>query len=177
MQNLISADKLTRIGRLLKPHGVNGEITVLLSADVDLESLKCIFINIDGLFVPFFLNSVRPKGAETDLVMIDGVANEQEAASLCPSDMYALRSEVIDSETADTDGVYANDLVGFNVVADGKLLGKITALDDTTENYLFIIEKADGSIVLVPVADEFIIDVDSDTQTISMELPEGLLDV
>ena len=31
---------LTTIGKLLKPHGINGEIVALLSCDVDLSALS-----------------------------------------------------------------------------------------------------------------------------------------
>ena len=54
MYHPITATELTTIGRLLKPHGINGEITMQLVVDVDIQSLKCIFLKLDGIFVPFF---------------------------------------------------------------------------------------------------------------------------
>ena len=40
MQPIISPEILTTVGKLMKPHGINGEITVLLTADVDLAALR-----------------------------------------------------------------------------------------------------------------------------------------
>lgn len=173
---MITESQLLPVGRLLKPHGINGEITVLLTADVDLASLSCIVLRIDGIFVPFFLNSVRPKSSETDLVTIDGVASDADAARLCPAEVYVLKVDLPAAE-ADTDGMYASDLLGYDVVENGKMLGKIESVDDTTANYLFIIRTPDGKEVMVPVADEFIAGIDTDTRTISLDLPEGLLDI
>ena len=70
---MIKRSELRPVGTLLKTHGIDGEIVVQLTADVDLEALQCIVLEIDGIFVPFFPTSVRPKSAETDLVSIDGV--------------------------------------------------------------------------------------------------------
>ena len=51
---MITESQLFPVGRLLKPHGINGEITVLLTADVDLASLSCIVLRIDGIFCAVF---------------------------------------------------------------------------------------------------------------------------
>ena len=73
------------------------------------------------------------------------------------------------------DGFYAADMEGFEVVADGNPLGKIIGIDDTTANYLFIIETPSGNRHLIPVADEFVTGVDMDGRRVTMELPEGIL--
>lgn len=169
---MIKESELRIVGRLLKPHGICGEVTALLTEDVDLAELSCIMLRLDGIFVPFFLSAVRPKSGETDLLTIDDVTDEEQAARLCPNDIYALVSELPDN---DEEGMYASDMVGFHVVANGELLGKITGIDDTTANYLFIIEDNTGKRHLVPVADEFITSLDMERKVIAMELPEGLI--
>lgn len=113
---MIRENELKVVGRLLKPHGICGEITALLTVDVDLSELGCIMLKLDGIFVPFFLSSVRPKSAETDLLTIDGITDELQAARLCPNDIYALAEEL---PGLDKDGFYAADMEGFEVVADG----------------------------------------------------------
>lgn len=173
---MITESQLFPVGRLLKPHGINGEITVLLTADVDLASLSCIVLRIDGIFVPFFINTVRPKSSETDLVTIDGVDSDADAARLCPAEVYALKKD-LPAADADAEGMYASDFVGYGVVENGILLGKIEAIDDTTANYLFIIRTPEGKEVMVPVADEFVTGIDTDTRIVSLELPEGMLDL
>lgn len=159
------------VGRLLKPHGICGEITALLTDDVDLSQLSCIMLRLEGIYVPFFLNSVRPKSAETDLLTIDGIDDEEQASRLCPNEIYAISTELSD---VDDEGVYAADMEGFEVVANGGRLGKIVAIDDTTANYLFIVERGGGEQILVPVADEFITGIDTQAKVVTMELPEGL---
>lgn len=163
------------VGRLLKPHGVCGEITALVTADVDLSELSCILLRLDGIYVPFFIASVRPKSAETDLLTLDGISDDSKASALCPTEIFALVSELPADE--DTEGFYASDLIGFEAMADGNDFGKITGIDDTTENYLFIIETPGGEKRMIPVTDEFIDDIDQARRIISFSLPEGLIDL
>lgn len=46
---MITLDRLTPIGRLGKPHGINGEINAYLDVDIDIDSLKRIILMIDGI--------------------------------------------------------------------------------------------------------------------------------
>ena len=173
---MIQKQELTKVGKLLKPHGINGEIVALIESDVDLADVSCIVLEIDGINVPFFINAVRPKSSDTDLLTIDGIADETAAAALCNHDLYVKTSELPEADS-DAEGVYADDLVGFDVYAAGERIGKITGINDTTANYLFIIERAAGETVLIPVADEFIEILDPEKRRIELTLPEGLLEL
>lgn len=170
--------ELTPVGRTGKPHGISGELNLTLVADVDLASLRCVVIKIDKINVPFFLTSVRPKGTGSTLVAIDGINDEKAASELSEHDVYALTDELPDDGSGDEDGFYAGDLVGFHLTdGTGAAIGQITGVDDSTENILFEVERPDGPQVLIPVADEFITDIDIESRTIVMSLPSGLLDL
>lgn len=174
---MIRDEDLRLVGKMLKPHGICGEVTVLLTEDVDLSELSCIMLKLDGIFVPFFLSNVRPKSSETDLVTIDGVTDEVQAADLCPNDVYALASEVGGVDEGGGEGMYASDMQGYSVYLGEELLGEISGIDDSTENYLFIVEKPSGDTCLVPVVNEFIMELNPDEKIIVMDLPTGLVDL
>lgn len=173
---MIVESELKNIGRLLKPHGITGEVVALIKDDVDLSEVSCVVLDIDGIFVPFFLTSVRQKSSETDLLTIDGISNENEAAGLCGRDLY-VRMDEIPSDSDGQEGLYAEDLVGYDAYADEEYLGKITGINDSTANYLFIIERPGAGQCLVPVADEFIMLLSPDRKRIDLSLPEGLLEL
>lgn len=177
---MISLTDIQPAGKFLKPHGVNGEISILRDNDIiDFSDCRCVVVEMDGIFVPFFINSVRPKGADTDLVTIDGISDERHAATLTNKTVYILRSDIPEESTDDSgDGFYAEDFIGFDVRISGMgLLGKISGIEDSTANYLFIIETTDGRNLLIPVADEFVTGIDTDSRSIEMDLPEGLIDI
>jgi 16S rRNA processing protein RimM len=174
---MINIDDLRIIGRLVKPHGINGEIAALLTDDVDVCSLSCIMLKLDGIFVPFFPDSIRRKGSDSILMQLDGVATEEEATRLCPNDVYALVGDLPQLD-ADSEGFYAADLIGFSVKADGAVLGRIIDINDSTSNCLFVIERAsDSSELLIPIAEEYIQAVDVESRSIVLDLPVGLLDI
>lgn len=181
---MIRDQDLTLIGRFNKPHGINGEISAsLLYESLDPEALRCIVVKIDGINVPFFINSSRPKGRESFLFSLDGYDSEKSVAMFSNRDFYALSAELNDALDPDelqedAEGLYAADLEGFSLLnPQGAVLGTITGIEDSTANVLFIVRRPDESTVFVPVADEFITDIDPDSRTITMDLPQGLLEL
>ena len=68
---MIAADNLIEIGRFGKPHGIKGELSAIIpDFDIDPETLPCIFVELDGLMVPFFIIAVRTKGSESFLLTL-----------------------------------------------------------------------------------------------------------
>lgn len=174
---MISRAELSEIGYIGKPHGVAGEMNIIIPCDVDLAELSCIVLDIDGIFVPFFPESIRKRGADSYLVSVEGISTEVDAAGLTGKTVYALERDIPDSEE-DDDGFYAEDLIGYHATSvDGSLNGEIVDVDDTTENILFVIRTSEGRSVLVPVVEEFIADVDSTASVITFALPAGILDL
>lgn len=181
---MIKDSELVLVGRINKPHGISGELSVTPEIDLDFSTLCCVVVKIDNINVPFFVESERPKSVENVLLTIDGISDEKEAAALANHDLYALASEVADiagdsvGDDGDPEGFYAGDLVGFAVVdATGALLGTIDGVDDSTDNVLFEIARPGGGTLLVPVADDFISDIDTGAKLVVMDLPQGLLDL
>lgn len=179
---MITLDLLTPIGRLGKPHGINGEINAYLDVDIDIESLKRIILLIDGIYVPFFIASMRQKRSDTYIMALDDINNEREAAEFTNHPLYVLTSDniIIEDDTdGDDEGLYASDLIGFTVIDDDtqQTVGEITDIDDSTENVLFIISTPSSATVYLPVADEFITEIDTDSHILRMSLPEGILDL
>ncbi len=76
------------------------------------------------------------------------------------------------------EGLYARDLIGMEAWADGRLLGKVTDIDDSTANLLMVVEAdGDAKPQLIPVAPEFFADIDIGSGRIELDLPEGLLEM
>lgn len=113
---------------------------------------------------------------------LDDINNEREAAELTNHPLYVLTSDnVIAEDDIDEDdsGLYASDLIGFTVIDDTtrQTVGEITDIDDSTENVLFVVATPSSATVYLPVADEFITEIDTDRRILRMNLPEGILDL
>lgn len=174
---MIKNAQITEIGKLVKPHGINGEIIITTDYDIDFLTVKCIVINIDGINIPFFINTIRPRGKESYLIKLDGINNEDKAITLCGKSVCILNDD-LDLDN-DEDGFYANDLIGYKICLSGStaIIGEIIDIEDSTENALFVVKKENNEIVYIPIVVEFIENISTETLTIEMDLPIGLLDL
>ncbi len=171
---MIEAAQLTQIGRFGKPHGVRGEVSALV--DTDIDALPCIFVEMDGLMVPFFVENVRTKGVESVLLTIEGIDTQEKAAAFTNRPLFARTADLPDDEN-DEEGFYLDDLVGWTIVDGETTIGTIEDFDDSTANYLFHVLAPDGSTIIVPASTDLIEGADADTKTLFMNLPEGLLEL
>lgn len=168
---MIKREDVFRIGRLGKPHGVKGEISFLFDDDVfDRVDADYLVIDTDGILVPFFMESYRFRSDSVALVKFCDVDTADQARELTGNEVFFPRSLSDEQE-----GVLSwNELVGFSLHDEhGKLVGTIVNVDDSTVNVLF--ETDSGK--LIPANPELITHVDSDTHTITINLPEGILDL
>lgn len=172
---MIHNDELIYAGRYNKPHGIHGELSLSFDVDVDPVPGLCLVSEIDGINVPFFVDTVRPKGAGTVLVRIDGMASEQDAALLANKEVYLLKRDCEALGLEETEGFFLDDLVGMTVAdTEWGTIGEVVGYDDRTANLLIEIRRPDGSTVSVPMADEFVVDFNPDEHLLLMNLPEGL---
>ena len=65
--------------------------------------------------------------------------------------------------------------MGFDIVeaSTHTSIGRIAAIDDSTLNILFVLE--DGR--LIPANDDLVTNIDMTNQTITMNIPQGLLEI
>lgn len=178
---MIKPEEITSIGRLQKTHALKGELNVLLDIDPEyLEAGNPAIIDIDGIFVPFYVESVRGKGSFSYLVKFDGIDSEFEAKKLVNKTLYALRDKLKEyiAENYDEDYALYDDLIGWSII-DSEIgeIGTVKEIDTNTENELFIVETADGKTVYIPLTEDFIDEIDEEAHIIRMNLPEGLLDL
>lgn len=179
---MIRRDDLIEIGVYNKPHGINGEISASFDYDIDIISANdCFISNINGIFVPFFAENIRAKSSSTVLLKIDGMDDENSVKLLVNKKIYALKSSFKEScENAydeDSDELPLDFFIGFTINNDDNAtLGVITDVDCSTENYLFIVNHNESD-VFIPAADDLITDIDIENKTITMNLPEGILNL
>lgn len=162
---MITAAELLEAGATSKTHGVSGEVACQIDVDFDWEQCRYFVFDMDGIFVPFFIETVRNKNTATKLVKFLDIDDEASARKLCNKTIYIDKTLAADSEQLALDY-----FVGFTVI-DQKLgtLGIIDAVDDSTANALFAIGDR-----LIPVCEEFIRDIDHAHKTLHTNLPEGL---
>lgn len=178
---MIKEEEISSVGKLLKTHALKGELNVVLDIDPGyLEEGNPAILDIDGIYVPFYAESVRTKGSFSYLVKFEGIDSEIDAKKLVNKTIYAVRDRLKEFLLDNYDEEYAlyDDLIGWTVKdSERGVIGKVVEIDTNTENELFIVESEDGNIVYIPLTEDFIEKMDEPTKTIIMNLPDGLLDI
>ena len=167
---MIREDDVYKIGRIGKPHGIGGEVTLRFSDDVfDRVDAEYLVLMVDGILVPFFIEEYRFRSEEVALVKFEDIDTMDRAAELTGCDVFFPRHLA----DIDNDVLTWSQIVGYDIVdvASGKVIGRIESVDESTNNVL--LELADGT--LIPAVDEFIDDIDHEALKLFMSLPDGLL--
>ena len=173
---MIKKEEVYKIGLFNKPHGIHGELQFTFTDDifdrVDCDYLICL---LDGIFVPFFIEEYRFRSDSTALVKLEGIGTAERARMFTNVEVYF---PVKHAEEAEDGELSWNFFVGFRMedVRHGEL-GEVVEVDTTTVNTLFVVEQEDGEELLIPAQEEFIVEINQEKKLITVELPEGLLNL
>ena len=173
---MIKNEDVYRIGKLGKPHGVQGEISFLFTDDVfDRVDADYLLLSIDGILVPFFIEEYRFRSDEIALMKFCDIDSDAQARELTGCIVYFPRKLAEEG----TDDVSWAQIVGYSLIdeATNNVIGKIVAVDETTVNTLFEVSTPEGEEILIPGSGELIVATDIASKTITMRIPSGLLDL
>ena len=169
---MIKKEDVYKIGRIGKAHGVKGEVSFNFDDDVfDRVDAEYLILEVDGILVPFFMEEYRFRSDSTALVKFEDIDTQDRARELTNCDVYFPRDLVDDEEEVLT----YSFLIGFDIIdaSTDKKVGTIASVDESTLNILFELEEG----TLIPASEELITDIDKDNKTITIALPEGILDL
>jgi 16S rRNA processing protein RimM len=172
---MLKKDDLIQIGHFAKPHGIKGEISLVTDyeiagiAAVDDPYLVC---DMDGIPVPFFIESCRPKNNTAVLVGLADIDSEDKAKLFTGKPAYVPSDMLPSDDEAVPEWKY---LTGYRVTDDrtGEI-GTVSYVDDHTTNILLIVDRDDTEI-LIPAA--LIIALDRERKRIEVSLPEGFWEI
>jgi 16S rRNA processing protein RimM len=166
-------DELVVIGRVVKAHGIRGEVVVHPLSDVPgrFDAGTEVVVG-DAVRI---IAASRPHQGRL-LLTFDGVVGRDAAERLRGRDVLAAPVDVSDSEA-----FYAHELIGIEVVhVDGRHLGVVTALIELPEaaGYDLLEVDREGTTWLLPAADDLVEAVEDEdgTLTLVVDPPDGLVD-
>ena len=167
---MIKREDVFRIGVIGKTHGVKGELNFSFDDDVFYRvDADYLVLMVDGILVPFFIDEYRFRTDDRVLILFTDIDTTDKAQQLVGAEVffpYAL------ADKAREEVMQWQDFIGFSI----NYLGKVTGVDDSTENVLFEISDGDRDY-LIPAAEELITDIDYDNRKITMDIPSGLLEL
>lgn len=173
---MIKREEVFKIGTFNKPHGVKGELSFTFTDDI-FDRVECDYLIclLDGILVPFFIEEYRFRTDTTALVKLERVDTAEQARKFTNVEVYFPTKY---AEEDDSDDIPTwNYFVGFKVkdINHGDL-GEIVAVDASTMNVLFAIERENGEELLLPAHEEFMVKIEKKKRLVTVNIPEGLLE-
>ena len=168
-------DSCYELGYISKPHGLNGDVSIVIDADIpeNYKKLESVFIEIDNQLVPFFIKRVKLSGNKA-ILSLEESTHIDFAKKLKGSKLF-LPLEFLPE--LDGDQFYFHELIGYHV-EDSQLgaIGTITTIYDAGPQDLLAVDHK-GKEVLIPLNDETVVKVDNTNSIIQVSIPDGLLDI
>ncbi len=170
--NMVKEQDVYKIGQIGRTHGVKGEVTFNFTDDVwDRAESEYLFLRVDGILVPFFLEEYRFRSDSTALVKFLDYDTADDVQFLIGCEVFFPHE--LTPEMRENEEYSWRYFTGFELYDENAgLIGTIDRVDDSTQNILFQVGKR-----LIPAAEDWIKDINHKERTIHMSLPEGLLEL
>jgi len=164
------------VARIGRAHGIKGEVTVEVRTDEpELRLGPGAVLATDPAGVgPLTIETGRVHSGRL-LLRFEGVKDRTGAEALRNT---LLIAEIDPEELPEgEDEYYDHQLMDLDVVTvDGTEVGRITEISHLPSQDLFIVERPDGSEVLVPFVEEIVTEIDLEEQRAIIDPPPGLID-
>ncbi|MFD8893147.1 ribosome maturation factor RimM [Streptomyces sp. NPDC059566] len=164
------------VARIGRAHGIKGEVTVEVRTDEpELRLSPGAVLKTEPATVgPLTIETGRVHSGRL-MLRFAGVKDRTGAEALRNT---LLIAEVDPSELPEEeDEYYDHQLMDLDVVLeDGTEIGRITEISHLPSQDLFIVERPDGSEVMIPFVEEIVAEIDLEEQRCVITPPPGLID-
>ncbi|WP_329036185.1 ribosome maturation factor RimM [Streptomyces sp. NBC_01725] len=164
------------VARVGRAHGIKGEVTVEVRTDEPELRLGpgAVLATEPASTGPLTIETGRVHSGRL-LLRFAGVSDRTAAEAL----RNTLLIAEVDPEDMpeDPDEYYDHQLMDLDVVlADGTEIGRITEITHLPSQDLFIVERPDGTEVMIPFVEEIVTEIDLVEQKAVIDPPPGLID-
>lgn len=166
---------MLKVGKIVATHGLQGAIVLkqIIDGKDWLKKGDVLFVEmVRNSFIPFFVETAKSANDAEYIITLDDVTAPDEARKLVNKTAY-VKEEVLELAKVDSPLLY----IGFNLVDQEK--GGLGVIEDVMLIGPQWIAKMtiEGKEVLIPLAEDWILDVNMRNKFIRMNLPAGLIDM
>ncbi|KUJ96570.1 MAG: Ribosome maturation factor RimM [Desulfonauticus sp. 38_4375] len=172
------AKDLVLCGKVAKPHGLKGELSIDLFAHSPffLDNFKVVYLKppLKEKYYRFKIISWRPHQQRV-LLLVENIEDRTRAEEFRGSEVYFAARDFPPKEEGE---FYLFELRGWQVyLSPGEFLGTINDIQLIGENEIWEIKTPQGKEILFPAQEEFIVQMLAEEKKAVIDPPEGLLDI
>ena len=168
-------DDLIVIGRVVRPHGLKGEVVVDVLTDFPERFSEGLRVRLSGAAAAareVCIAAVRPQ-RDRLLITFEGISDVSAAETLRNAELSVGRADVAPRPPG---YVYHWEIEGAAVLdGNGRSLGRVVELADAGGRPLLVVDTPHGRRD-VPFASPIVVSVDVAGQRVVLDPPPGLLD-
>jgi 16S rRNA processing protein RimM len=162
------------LGRIAKVHGYKGAVTVKLEKTFieNMPVLESVFLEIEGIPVPFFVSYSEYQGADILKLKFEGYESADKVGEFTGCKIF-LTSGKIEVNSPDL-----KELSGYKVfLSDNRYVGTIFQVIENPGQWIIKVISAKKKEILIPLHEDLIIRKDNKKKIIKMNLPQGLIEI
>jgi len=162
------------LGIITRKHGLKGHILVKLDTDEPetYYKMESVLIEINNTLIPFFIKEIFPNGSDGLRILFENSVFPIE--QLLQKKIYLPLTFLPKLEGKK---FYFHEVLGFYLKENDTIIGKIIEINDNGLQNLFVIQNLDLKHILIPIVKDWILEVNREQRYISMDLPNGILDL
>ncbi|MGK5112172.1 MULTISPECIES: ribosome maturation factor RimM [unclassified Geodermatophilus] len=164
------------VGRIGRPHGVRGEVTVeVRTDDPDLRFVPGAVLLTEPADRGPLTVAGRRWHREVLLLQLEGIDSREAAETVRNTELHVPLADL--PELEDPDVFYDHQLVGLTArLTDGTVVGEVSAVRHEGSE-LLVVRRSGGGELLVPFVTAMVPTVDVAGGFVVLDPPEGLLDL
>ena len=154
---------MLQIAKILKSNGTDGGLLIGVR-DIEVGQIELqepVFIEFDGLPVPFFIQDIQQRGTAKAVIHLNDIVNLEDAEEVVGRPIF------IEGEWEEEEEM---DFTGWTLLNRGQRVGTVTGMEPLPGNLCLYVGET-----LVPLHPDLILSADPATRILDLDLPEGLL--
>ena len=154
---------MLQIAKILKSNGTDGGLLIGVR-DIEVGQIELqepVFIEFDGLPVPFFIQDIQQRGTTKAVIHLNDIVNLEDAEEVVGRPIF------IEGEWEEEEEM---DFTGWTLLNRGQRVGTVTGMEPIPGNLCLYVGET-----LVPLHPDLILSADPATRILDLDLPEGLL--
>ncbi|MEZ5000777.1 MAG: ribosome maturation factor RimM [Bacteroidales bacterium] len=168
----MESKNLILLGKIVRTHGYDGTLVISPARELseDIEKMESVFVEADGLPVPFFISwsSLSPASL---LLRFDGYESKEKVSEFVGCRIF-IESR---GQGKDIFTTLSHSLVGYSVqTPSGESIGTIMAVYEYPMQVMLEVADTGGKEILVPLHEDLVVSTSSSKRVIVMDLPEGI---
>jgi len=165
------------IGFIAKKHSFNGLLSIKLDGTVinNYENLEFIYIEIEGQLIFYRIENSSIQKKIFLKIKLEDIDNDNAAKALIKKNVYVLKKNVTQLKSH----IFFNfQITDFKVQnKEKKYIGLVHEVNILSTQPILIVLDESKKEIMIPLVDNFIVNVSKKNKIITVDLPEGLIDI